>query len=110
MASLVGIAGYELHRLFPSKPEGALQLQAHAHVLVLYLTELFFCDVLGFALVGNESPVRNTVMFVRVGNDISLVDLRGPPSDRCHPVLDRTCREVLVLPMMDQGLDVLRLE
>ena len=49
-------------------------------------------------------------MFIRFGNDVQLIDLFGPPAKRSHAVLNRPDREILLLPVLDQGLDVLGLQ
>ncbi len=107
MASLVGIAGYELHRLFPSKPEGALQLQAHAHVFVLDPAKLFLGDFFGLTRFCNVASVRYAVVLVGAGHDVLLVDLFSPPSQCRHAILDGPDGEVFGLPVADQGLNVL---
>ena len=79
-------------------------------MFILDLAELLLGDVLGFALVGDESPVRDAVVLVRSGYNVPLVDLVGPPPDCGHSVLDRSDRETPFLPLGHQGLDVLWFE
>ena len=109
MITFIRVARVELHGFFSSQAKGPLQLQAHAHVLVFYFVELLLGDVPGLALVGHKAPIRNAVVFIRFCNDILLVDLYGPPSYCGHAVLDRSDREGPFLPLLYQGLDVLRL-
>ena len=98
MVAFVCVAWLELHGLFPSQAKGPLQLQAHPHVFVFYLVKLVVCEVLGFILVGHKASVRDAVILVGSCNDILLVDLVGPPSDRGHPIFDRSDREAFYLP------------
>ena len=108
--SLVRVAGIELHGFFSSQSKGPLQFKTHAHVLIPDLVELFLGDVFGLALIGDETPVRDAIEFIGSGDDILLVDLVGPPSQCGHPVFDRPDRELLSLPVLHQGLDVLGLQ
>ena len=107
---LIRIARLELHGLLAPQAEGPLQFEAHPDVLVLDLAELGFGEIFGFGFIRDETPVRNAVMCIRSCNDVLLVDLGGPPAQRGHTIFYGPDREILLLPVLDQGLDVLGLQ
>ena len=88
MVAPVGEARLEFDRLFPAQAEGLLQFQAHADVFIPDLVQLLSGDGLGLGFVGDETPVRDAVVFVGSGHHVLLVDLAGPPADHGHAVLD----------------------
>ena len=109
MITFIRVARVELHGFFSSQAKGPLQFQTHPDVFVLDLAELLLGDVPGLALVGHKAPIRNAVMFIGSCDYVLFVDLYGPPSYCGHAVLDRPDREGPFLPLLYQGLDVLRL-
>ena len=85
-------------------------MDTHPHVLVPDLIELGLGNVFGLAFIGHKPSVRDTVMFIRPGDDALLVNLVGPPAERGHPVFNCSDREVVFLPAVDQGFNVLSLD
>ena len=46
-----------------------------------YLVEQVLGEILGFAWVGDETPVGDAVVFIGSCHDVLLVDLHGPPGE-----------------------------
>ena len=102
----VGEAWLEFHRLFPAQAEGLLQFQAHAYVFIANLFELLAGHHLSLGFIGDETPVRDTVVFVGTRHHVLLVNLVRPPTNHGHAVLDSPDRQALGEPVLDQGIDV----
>lgn len=85
--TLVGRTGLELLLcFFSTEPKGALQLQTHAHIDILHLAKLVVCELFCFAPVRHEAPVRDTVVFVGLCNDVLFFDLVDLPVKCSHQV------------------------
>ena len=108
--SLISKPRLELDRLLPAQAEGLLQLQAHTDVLIRYLFQVRHVQCLRFRSVGHKLPVGNAVMVVRARHHILLVHFLCPPAQYRHPVLDRSGGELLLQPLLDQRIDMLRFQ
>ena len=80
MIALIGETGHEFDGLLSSQTEGALQLQAHTHVVILDTRQCLAVDRDRLGLVTDELPVGDAVEFVRAGNDIAPIHFRCPPA------------------------------
>ena len=49
-------------------------------------------------------------MIIRAGDDILAVDLRRPPAQRRHPILNRCNRELLREPEFGERFNVFRFQ
>ena len=62
------------------------------------------------AHVGDILALADTVGAVLARNDVALIYLGAYPPDRAHAILEGADADAVVLPAIDQGGDVLRLQ
>ena len=109
MVLLDGIGRLKLQALLATQAEGPLQLHRAAQALVLDLRQLLRRDLQGLRLVRDVNPVVDAVVGVVPRDDAGLVDLFRPPAQMGQAVFQGPHAQALLLPVLHQRLNVLRL-
>ena len=79
-------------------------------MLIADLGELFRLELTTFVLTGNELAIVDAVVGIFPSHHGGLVDGTGPPAQVGHAVFHGPGREPLLLPALNQGLDVFRFQ
>ena len=110
MAVLDGVSRTELDRLLASQPECGLQPDAEADIGIRDPGKVRLLHRFCFGVLGDVIPPTDAVGAVVPSNDTRLVHLPRPPAKHGQAILLRTNANALVLPVSDQGIDMLRFQ